>query len=136
MQSFSATALSYTHPFGSTFGNFLPPCATIRTINYCHMTQNMIRLSYDTTRRLNDGDRTAPIAYRERMDSAQANHEKREGVLLCNQVEARSGLYHLWTQIGDHYEGGHSQENQCSVTTHQNDTDPPIFLWRDRKGGP
>ena len=66
--------------------------------HYCHMTTDMIQLSYDNERELNDGRRTSPVVERAWMEPVQA-HSAHAGFLLCSEMETRAGLHHFGNEV-------------------------------------
>lgn len=105
----------------------LSSCVTIHSKSYCHMPFSMVKLivpmAYDTTRRNDDGGRSAPTAQRARMDSVQAR-AKRKRVFLCAQMEARTGLHRCWEQAGNSHKRGGLEEDQRGVIARQKPLEP------------
>ena len=62
--------------------------------NTCHMTTNMVQLSYDNERRRHDGGRASPIAQRAWLDSLQTQ-AARTGIFLRAEMETRSSLHRV-----------------------------------------
>lgn len=119
MQSFSASfALGYT-----TSTVILQETYPIFT-NTCHMVNFVLPYdTYEPARRIDDGERTSPVARRAWMEPVQA-HQERQSVLLRSQVEARSGVHRIGEQAGCCNERGGLEKDRSGVDR-QNDFRPP-----------
>jgi hypothetical protein len=117
---------SHTHTPVISLTNVLLRVATLKTNmlecshHYCHMTQNMLELSYGNERKMNDGGRVTPVAQRAWVESLQAQ-ETRTRVLLCSQVEAGRNLHHVTNQVANDHQRGSTEENTGFLRGKQNE---------------